>query len=643
MSSLSNCSKGLREALDRVGIGDYEVLAMMEIQEVMSIAKLPQECRPELELLLGTAVVVAEKELRQAAKEIPLATRPTGMDQHSKFPSCAVVAKRRGCIPPPATRTVRPRIVIGDARQADLKAAKREQHVQQLCDVLWAKVMDLGNHSTLWSERFTTAEGLKTAKTEMMRCWRDTENLGSHVTALVEWTTFMEKSGLNWRVPDVLSEQIFLRSFESRGATVPKSKLRVLLWAAKRVGIPFNSDAISVRDAARVPDTHVETQIPELQPRLWFVFERMLKDKSVFVVAIALYWVFLVITVLRPKHLQMSRIVFLAGRIQGEVEKGKSRVQGKRRPFSWAAPRQGLSQLDLEEAYTRVASLSGCGTLEKPGLLLDFLPARVSLKEVTHFAETPMPRGKILRYTGEALRKWRVSEELIQTIQGLYAARRTLPTIGDLVRLTPEQRLDLGDWVDQQAQQRVAMPNRYSSGRMVVMAETKQAVIKAARKALQGARDKLPDGETLSWITWQELQWPRLVLMQTEEADASQSSHVVAAKLEARPEMDVKKETPAKKDSSSDESSSSSDTTQEKDDSDAEEVEPFLEWQRSQGVKGCLHLATESGLACGRQLRRPLIGAGMSNARACNCEWSPRCWHALTEHHRKWWSEQSIP
>ena len=64
-----------------------------------------------------------------------------------------------------------------------------------------------------------------------------------------------------------------------------------------------------------------------------------------------------------------------------------------------------------------------------------------------------------------------------------------------------------------------------------------------------------------------------------------------------------------------------------------------IEWQQSIGRKGCIHIILSDGsLACGRDLKNPERGIGLSQAFNTNRPISPRCYKALPNAGRRWWS-----
>ena len=62
-----------------------------------------------------------------------------------------------------------------------------------------------------------------------------------------------------------------------------------------------------------------------------------------------------------------------------------------------------------------------------------------------------------------------------------------------------------------------------------------------------------------------------------------------------------------------------------------------ISWALSQGKAGHLHLGSCGDFSCGRRLRMPEVGQGLSEALATGKQWSPRCYKALPNAAKAWW------
>ena len=71
------------------------------------------------------------------------------------------------------------------------------------------------------------------------------------------------------------------------------------------------------------------------------MLENLTASDNEFVRALALFMPFILVAVVRPRHLQMS-VISLGARVEAYVEKGKRRIRGQQAPFHWAASRLGF-------------------------------------------------------------------------------------------------------------------------------------------------------------------------------------------------------------------------------------------------------------------------------------------------------------
>jgi hypothetical protein len=111
-------------------------------------------------------------------------------------------------------------------------------------------------------------------------------------------------------------------------------------------------------------------------------------------------------------------------------------------------------------------------------LLPAFLPPRSSLDKVTSFGYTITTRSSFLRRSLFLLKARKIPTKLIESIEGLYATRRILPTVADIARPTPDQKLGVSTWVDSEQKVRLAMPHRYSEVCLFTTAQAKHSLLR---------------------------------------------------------------------------------------------------------------------------------------------------------------------
>ena len=248
-----------------------------------------------------------------------------------------------------------------------------------------------------------------------------------------------------------------------------------------------------------------------------------------------------------------------------------------------------------------------------------------------------MPRARILRFSGDAFRSFGVPDALLDQIDGLYSARRVLPTLADVAQYDAPEKLDIGAWYHRETVAASAMPHRYSAARLFVQVSLKHNFIQSAAVAFQKYSSSPNYSEKN--LEWEQLfeYWPRAPSYELsghykhpEEVNKCQK---VPAKADGPTDSD------REDDSSSSDSSSDSHGVNEGhlDDTDFAD----LRWSLAKGNRGMLHLQGDDALACGRTLRMPETGCGSALAAATNRSWSPKCFRALQEAAKTWWSEHA--
>jgi hypothetical protein len=119
-------------------------------------------------------------------------------------------------------------------------------------------------------------------------------------------------------------------------------------WLEDRLGFSFHTSSSDVRAQSAPLPTHSEVRAEPLSLRLLLLLETLAVNRNEFVSSLALTRCTLWMAVLRFEHLQRSQLVDLLGQgFEGTASLGKSRIRGRRRPFSWLSPRNGITGLDV--------------------------------------------------------------------------------------------------------------------------------------------------------------------------------------------------------------------------------------------------------------------------------------------------------
>ena len=260
-----------------------------------------------------------------------------------------------------------------------------------------------------------------------------------------------------------------------------------------------------------------------------------------------------------------------------------------------------------------------------------------------------MPLAKILRLMGLFLRSFGVPIEEIDEISGLYSGRRVLPTVADFAQEPPEFRLDVGGWSDKNSATRSAMPNLYSAARLQTQVARKRELLVTANLAFGNYMKS--DGTCLhpTWDMFFEF-WPKPndidIALQCAElkvmvTPAIENTHGASSDEEFWD--DLLKDVKLARDSEDVFTEPSEASEEDMEPAAEDEVFPAsvanIEWQLATGRHGRLHLMCNHGLACGRELRRPIDGRGLVQALSLDHVWSPRCWNALPPSAQQWWTD----
>ena len=120
---------------------------------------------------------------------------------------------------------------------------------------------------------------------------------------------------------------------------------------------------------------------------------------------------------------------------------------------------------DIANVWVGLQKHMQCGANVRLGVMVDFLPARVSCATDEAFAKQPMQLCKILKGTPGILLRLGSSKQQLLEIEGLYSARRVRPTVADAIAMDSPRRIDVGGWADKESKARMSMPNRYSDAR----------------------------------------------------------------------------------------------------------------------------------------------------------------------------------
>ena len=202
----------------------------------------------------------------------------------------------------------------------------------------------------------------------------------------------------------------------------------------------------------------------------------------------------------------------------------------------------------------------------------------------------------------------------------------------------------MGGWVDPAAKSRVAMPALYSSAHSHRQISLKTELVSLTTKSL--AKFHSSDDSNVSNPTWEHIfkfwmeRGEKYILPIPDEPPIKKTKNVIP-------------EEPKAVGGDEEDSSSASISSLEvedtaepaaNDDDELDELYPQslakLEWQISTGKKGCVHIVNHDlSLACGRTLKCPETGVGLSQAYSSGRPMSPRCFNAMSKAAKRWWKD----
>jgi len=453
---------------------------------------------------------------------------------------------------------------------------------------------------------------------------------------------------------------LWLKDVSKGGPTAAKGVYNSAKWLQVRLGAKFHTDNNRVARCAVAAPGKALVQATPRTLKVWLFLEEAATSKDNFVRMLGLANLYLVLGVLRFRHIQRSRLILLAdASIKCTAFLGKVKSSGIRRPFDWMAPRYGIRGYDLGAALQKLLD-AVCADQPHPDFLLfDFAPQRAALRDVQAFEPRAMslPRFRSFSTSLFQMHPLSLTYPQAKSLTKGHAGRRTLPTLADLSGFDPAEKLALGDWHDCEGgdeaaaklKRRIAMPVRYSEARMLLADRSKRELVVAARLARERWLSMDNSHDNPSWSDLKPV-WPsrrRSGSMLDSVAyrdgavadafDAATMPPLLDPAVLSIPRRESDSEVDLAAAGSSSQSGSDSDGTSSAD----EKPDGELVWSHTRSAKGRLHLADKadySATQCGRCLPDFDFGFSMEEAALSNREWSPRCWAGLCSASRAEWA-----
>ena len=345
--------------------------------------------------------------------------------------------------------------------------------------------------------------------------------LGALLSTLRRWREFALRLGFELAQPTALQLNTFLKEVARGGPTAGSAVFHALNWFRAQFGVQFPLDHWLVRGFKLLPVGHTSQQKLELQPWEFVNMLLKLRQSSGTNSLVLAFMLWAAVSCIRFEHVQRSKF----DRSEGNAlfftcSQGKARRQGARPAFQWAMPDipfPGFSLVKIVQDFVTLELLPERNYLW-PALQLDPLDLWQVTEHTPWRLDRKLSRGRFLELLRGALLDLGTAPDQAQTA-GFNRLRRFLPTLGNVVRLSPQDQQAVGNWVEiptgggpipnQKSRATWTMGIHYSGQRALHSALVKKALLKRFMRLYHAKKAELAlTDEGLhprdSW-TWAEL------------------------------------------------------------------------------------------------------------------------------------------
>ena len=345
--------------------------------------------------------------------------------------------------------------------------------------------------------------------------------LGALLSTLRRWREFALRLGFELAQPTALQLNTFLKEVARGGPTAGSAVFHALNWFRAQFGVQFPLDHWLVRGFKLLPVGHTSQQKLELQPWEFVNMLLKLRQSSGTNSLVLAFMLWAAVSCIRFEHVQRSKF----DRSEGNAlfftcSQGKARRQGARPAFQWAMPDipfPGFSLVKIVQDFVTLELLPERNYLW-PALQLDPLDLWQVTEHTPWRLDRKLSRGRFLELLRRALLDLGTAPDQAQTA-GFNRLRRFLPTLGNVVRLSPQDQQAVGNWVEiptgggpipnQKSRATWTMGIHYSGQRALHSALVKKALLKRFMRLYHAKKAELAlTDEGLhprdSW-TWAEL------------------------------------------------------------------------------------------------------------------------------------------
>ena len=514
---------------------------------------------------------------------------------------------------------------------------------------LWDILILAGTHSQIAATAATLSQSLQAKlRAHILARWVDLplSSLRLYLSIFNSFSAWCNVNFVNTFEAAPTHFTLYLADLQEKKATVAQNHYRALCWLRKHLELDWRLDTTSFAQAAYVRASHVESQVSPMRITLWALLSLLSGSQNCFVKGVALFWMIIIGAVMRPAHLQRSKLTDLgADFLEGTAFAGKARIFGKRRPFKWRSARQDILNSDMGSRAWDFFLESG------PADRMFFLPDTVppgNILMAKSWSNSPMSQSKIRGLTNGILERLGVSAEAAGQLRGFYAGRRLLPTLAHKFRFTAGERLDVGGWAGGSD---LKMPQRYSEARLDEQGKVRLELTRLSSNALHRIMAKHPaptrEEEVLFSLSrqWKSFACRSTLGTPANVAEVQQWLQGICPNL-CKLSLELTEPPSPTTDEGNYSSGSSSSNSSKKDtsiDCIMEVPGKDVQWELSGGRNGHLHLVVNGMLSCGRTLSRPQEGTGLEEAHRTGHIWSPRCKANLLEEDLEWLHKAEHP
>ena len=226
-------------------LGFIEVLGNLPEAKITKIFGTPSE---ELKTAIELATAITEGDLLRI-EQIGL-PKPKKIKVEEPQSIISILNKRPLKLPNKAHNIIESSAVPSAKEPITPLTSKKDIRIAHALEEWWVIFGNLGSFGAIWSDNMEKDSYKVDSKAVLFDDWARNQAMVAHLKYVQEWIKWCEDKTLPWKTPDSISVRAFIKSYEKRGATVPKGVFNALRWAQMNIGIHFTTDLQRVKRAA---------------------------------------------------------------------------------------------------------------------------------------------------------------------------------------------------------------------------------------------------------------------------------------------------------------------------------------------------------------------------------------------------------